>query len=123
MSERAALERSGEKDCKGDLAILVGESLFSGFGPPFCFVCMGYSNAVWEERVCAQSCPTLLRPPWTVSPLGSSVHGISQAGILEWVAISSSRGSCQPRDRTWVSCIAGRFFTTEPPREAKRPSF
>ena len=55
MSEGAALERSGEKDCKGDLAILLGESLFSGFGPPFCFVRMGSSNAVWEERVCALS--------------------------------------------------------------------
>ena len=55
MSEGAALERSGEKDCKGDLAILLGESLFSGFGPPFCFVRMGSSNTVWEERVCALS--------------------------------------------------------------------
>ena len=48
------------------------------------------------------------------SPPGSSVHGILQARILEWVAISSSRESSQPRDRTQVSCIAGRFFTTEP---------
>ena len=39
---------------------------------------------------------------------GSSVHGILQARILEWVAISFSRGSSQPKDRTWVSCIAGR---------------
>ena len=39
---------------------------------------------------------------------GSSVHGIFQARVLEWVAISFSRGSSQPRDRTWVSCIAGR---------------
>ena len=45
------------------------------------------------------------------SPPGSSVHGISQARILEWVAISFSRGSSQPRDQIWVSCIAGRFFT------------
>ena len=45
---------------------------------------------------------------WTV---GSSVHGILQAEILEWVAIPISRGSSQPRDQTWVSCIAGRFFT------------
>ena len=44
-------------------------------------------------------------------PPGSSVHGILQARILEWVAMPSSRGSFQPRDRTWVSCIAGRFFT------------
>ena len=48
------------------------------------------------------------------SPPGSSVHGIFQARILEWVAISSSRGSSPPRDQTQVSCvscIAGRFFT------------
>ena len=45
------------------------------------------------------------------SPPGSSVHGILQARILEWVFISISRGSSQPRDQTWVSCIAGRFFT------------
>ena len=42
-----------------------------------------------------------------------SVHGISQARMLEWVAISSSRGSSRPRDRTWVSCIASRFFTVK----------
>ena len=41
----------------------------------------------------------------------SSVHGILQVRILEWVAIPFSRGSSQPRDRTWVSCTAGRFFT------------
>ena len=45
------------------------------------------------------------------SPPGSSVHGILQAWILEWVAISFSRGSSWSRDRTHVSCIAGRFFT------------
>ena len=46
---------------------------------------------------------------------GLSIHGIFQAKILEWVAISFSRGSSQPRNRTHVSCLAGRFFTTEPP--------
>ena len=50
--------------------------------------------------------------PMDCSPLGSSVHGVLQARILEWVAIPSSRGSSQPRDRTKVSRIAGRFFTT-----------
>ena len=40
---------------------------------------------------------------------GSSAHGIPQARILEWVA--TPRGSFQPRNQTWVSCIAGRFFT------------
>ena len=42
---------------------------------------------------------------------GSSVHGIFQARILKWVAISFSRRSSPPRDQTWVSCIASRFFT------------
>ena len=51
------------------------------------------------------------------SPPGSSVHRILQAKILEWVAISSSRGSSWPRDWTWVSCIAGRFFTVWATRE------
>ena len=45
------------------------------------------------------------------SPSGSSVHEIFQARILEWVAISLSRGFSQPRDQTQVSCTAGRFFT------------
>ena len=49
------------------------------------------------------------------SPPCSSVHGISQARIPEWVSSSFSRGSSWPRDWTHVSCTAGRFFTTEPP--------
>ena len=44
------------------------------------------------------------------SPIGSSVHGIFQAGILEWVAMPSSKESSQPRNRTHVSCIEGGFF-------------
>ena len=59
--------------------------------------------------------------PLDCSPSGSSVHGIFQAGILEWVAISFSKGSPQPRDQTQVSCVsctAGRFFTCWAIREA-----
>jgi len=52
------------------------------------------------------------------SLLGSSVHGILQARILEWVAISFSRGTSQPRDQTWLFCITGRFFTTELPAKS-----
>ena len=55
----------------------------------------------------AQSCPTLC------DPMDSTVPGILQARILEWVAFPSSRGSSQPRDQTQVSCIAGAFFTAE----------
>ena len=53
----------------------------------------------------------ILCDPLDCSLPGSSVYGISQARILEWVAIPFSRGSSQPRDGIWVSCIAGRFFT------------
>ena len=49
------------------------------------------------------------------NPTGSSVHGIFQARILVWVAMSYSRGSSQSRDRTHVSCIGRGFFTTETP--------
>ena len=58
----------------------------------------------------AQLCLSLCDPV-DCGPPGSSVHGILQARLLEWVAIPSSRGSSQPRDQTWVSCITGRFFT------------
>ena len=58
----------------------------------------------------SQPCPTR-HNPMDCSPPGSSIHGILQARILEWVAMSSSRRSSQPRDQTQVSCIAGRFFT------------
>ena len=49
---------------------------------------------------------------------GSSVHGILQARILEWVAIPFSRGSSRPRNQTWISCIANRFFIIWATREA-----
>ena len=62
------------------------------------------------ESEAAQSCPTLGNP-MDSNLLGSSVHGILQARIREWVAISFSRGFSQPRDRTSVSHIAGRRFT------------
>jgi len=55
------------------------------------------------------------------SPPGCSVHGIFQARLLEWVAIFSSRGSFQPKDWTWVSCVSyitDRFFTRWAIREA-----
>ena len=57
----------------------------------------------------------LFATSWTVAHQGSSVHGILQATILEWVPMPSSTGSSQPRSWTRVSCIAGRFFTAEPP--------
>ena len=64
-----------------------------------------------------QSCP-ILCDPMDCSPPDSSVHGILQARILEWVAIPFSRGSSWPRDWTQVSWITGRFFTIWATKEA-----
>ena len=65
----------------------------------------------------AQSCPTLCDPV-DCSPPSSSVHGTLQARILEWLAISSSRGSSQPGDRIQVSCVAGGFSPVRATRQA-----
>ena len=64
----------------------------------------------------AQLCPTLC-DPMSCSLPGSSVHRIFQAIVLEWIAISFSRGSSQPRDRTRVSHIVDRRFTVWATRE------
>ena len=61
-----------------------------------------------------QLCPTLCDPV-DYSPPGSSVHGILQARILEWVAIPFSRGSSRPRDGTWVSPLQADSLPSEPP--------
>ena len=63
-----------------------------------------------KQNEVTQLCLSLCDPVDCSLP-GSSIHGILQARTLEWVAISFSRGSSQPRDRTCVSCIAGRRFT------------
>ena len=69
------------------------------------------------QVLAAYSCPSLF-DPMDYGLVGSSIHGILQARILEWAAISFSRGSSQSRDWTVVSCIAGRFLTVWAPREA-----
>ena len=72
-----------------------------------------WTTSVWV----AQSCLTLCDPQ-DCSPPGSSVRGILQARILEWVVMSSSGGSSRPRDRTHISCISRWiffFFNTVPP--------
>ena len=67
-----------------------------------------------SESEVAQSCPTLCDPMDCSLP-DSSVHGLLQARILEWVAISFSRESSQPRDRTGVSCMQADALPSEPP--------
>ena len=65
-----------------------------------------------------QSCPTLCDPT-DCSPPGSSVHGLFQARILEWVSMPFPKGSSWPRSWTLVSCIVGRFFTVWTTREVQ----
>ena len=67
-----------------------------------------WSEMKWKSL----SCVRLFANPWTI-------HGILQAGILEWVGFPFSRGSSQPRDWTHVSLIAGRFFTNWANRKAQ----
>ena len=80
-----------------------------------------HGRGVFSQVVChaelLQSHPAFW-DPMDCSPQCSSVHGIVQASILEWLVISFSRGYSWPRDGTHVSClscIASEFFTTEPP--------
>ena len=115
---------------------LLWRNVYSGFMPIFkLFVCFFFNVELYElyiyiwdiyplwaivlkvKILVTQLCLTFCNPMDCI-PLGSSIHGIFQARVLEWVAISFSRGSSQPRDWTWVSCIAGRFFTVWATREA-----
>ena len=83
-------------------------------------ITFGKSCTWWgrqSEGEVAQSCPTLY-DPMDCSLSGSSVHGIFQARVLEWIAISFSRVSSWPRNQTRVSRITGRHFTIWATREA-----
>ena len=77
----------------------------------------GEQSLLPNQVLVAQSCLTLYNPMDCSQP-DSSVHGILQARKLEWVAIPFSRGSSWPRDQSWVSGIAGRFFTVWATRKA-----
>ena len=71
----------------------------------------GAGDVRMDESEVAQSCLTLC-DPMDCTLTGSSVHGIFQAIVLEWIAIPFSRGSSQPRARTQVSRIVDRLFTS-----------
>ena len=73
-----------------------------------------YAANCFFPQQCVQPCLTICNPMDCSRP-GSSVHGISQARMLKWLAISFSRESSQPRDQTLISYISGGFFTTKPP--------
>ena len=108
-----------------DLFLYVGHILHSRDKPHLVMVCNVYYwlRCVFAAARASKICIFLkefslshvqvvsLCDPMDCSPPGSSVHGILQARILEWVAIPFSKESSQPRDQTPVSFIAGRFFT------------
>ena len=72
---------------------------------PFWYLCTAAAAAAKSFQSCPSLCDSM-----DGSPLGPPVHGIFQARVLEWIAISFSRGSSRPKDGTWVSCIVGRCF-------------
>ena len=89
-------------------------------GVAFPGLCSQFSSVIYLICWCCivtKSCQKLCELMDCSLP-GSSVHGISQGRILEWVAISFSRVSSQPKLRTQVSCIAGKFFTIWATKEA-----
>ena len=80
--------------------------------------CMSESHSAMSDSLQSYGLyPSRLLCPWD-SPRKNTVHGILHARILERVAISFSRGSFRLRDQIRVSCMAGRFFTNEPPRKS-----
>ena len=81
--------------------------------------CWTLDLLIKKLKVKLLSCVQLFGTPWTIT-YQAPLRGILQARILEWVAISFSRGSSQPRDWTQVSCIAGRCFNLWATREARR---
>ena len=88
---------------------LYANTSYLNFGFFFFFFLLKLS-VFWHLACNAQSCLILCNLMDCSSP-GFFVHGIVQGRIVEWIAIPFSKGSSQPRDWTWVSCIAGRFFT------------
>ena len=81
--------------------------------------CSGLEFQLCVSSECGVSCSVVSDSflPHELSSASSSVHGILQARILEWVSISSSRGSSQPRDQTWVSCTEGGVCIDRASRE------
>ena len=88
-----------------------GSVPFSGALIMHCLMCVW---VVWCG-LCTLSHVRLFAAPWTVVRQAPLSMGFPGARILQWVAISFSRGSSQPRDQTHISCLAGVFITMEPP--------
>ena len=112
-SRKKVLITDGDPSCKTS-EIHCNVCIFQGRrqqrpGPVIHVISGGGSFRGWKWGicvcVCAQLCLTLCEP-MNCSPQVSSVHGILQARMLEWIAFSFSRGSSQPKDQTWVFCVS-----------------
>ena len=114
-SRYRSFSESATLDCELHNFLPLGwiECLNMGWSWVFCF-----PTQVGSDNVFVLVAQLSLCNPMEYSPPGSSVHGIFQVNILEWVSISSSRGPSRPRDRTQVSHIAGRCFNLCATREA-----
>ena len=89
-------------------------------GAPFSTFLTSFTLSLLMRFCCCFSCWVLsdsVMTPWT-GPPGSSVHGISQARMLEWVAISFSEGSLHTREGTCISCTGRRLLSHRATREA-----
>ena len=109
-----------EDSCLPCLPVRTREGFSAHSAPPTGLGSLAARGGVPSKLVCTHACSVMSDSlnPMDCSPPGSSVHGIFQARILEWVAIPFSRGSSQPKDWTWVSHIVGRFFAIWATREA-----
>ena len=111
LKQAQTSEQSGKinQKTRGDASVLFdGQLSVFGYDWDTCTVTSWvpcFRPYYLPPHVRAQSCLTFCNPV-DYSPLGSSVHGILQARTLEWVTISSSRGSSQPRNQTKVSCVS-----------------
>ena len=98
-----------KKDCRMQKITWLNHFSFTGQVITECLICAWQCVCMLSHFSGVQLFVTL----WTINLPGSSVHGILQAKILEWVAMTSSSGSSWLRDQTPVSCITDRFFTSE----------
>ena len=114
-SSYLTLPRSTSRVCQSELKYQIAYLYLGSYVCVCVCVCMhARVHLWWFVRLYSFVHVQLFCNPMACSPPGSSVHGISQARIQEWAAISSSRGSSWPRDQTHISCIARWFFTNEP---------
>ena len=121
----AKWKKKGKKQCIGYVLLSVEENISTHIYVHMCLLSCSFPGGCC--CLVTKSCLTLC-DPMDCSPPGSSVHGISQARILKWIAISFSRASswpsCVSRASSWPSCISslvGRFYTTEPPEKPPFP--